>query len=86
MSESDRPAPALLVLVGPTGSGKSALALRLAESLDAEIVGCDALQVYRGFDAATAKPSIEDRQRIAHHLIDCIDPQTDFSYFKRKIL
>jgi len=79
VSEPERPASALLVLVGPTGSGKSDLALTLAQALDCEIVGCDALQVYRGFDAATAKPSIEDRRRVPHHLIDCIDPASDFS-------
>jgi len=79
VSVVERPASALLVLVGPTGSGKSDLALTLAQALDCEIVGCDALQVYRGFDVATAKPSIEDRRRVPHHLIDCIDPASDFS-------
>ena len=79
MSDAGRSVSALLVLVGPTGSGKSDLALMLAERLDCEIIGCDALQVYQGFDAATAKPSIEDRQRVPHHLIDCIDPASDFS-------
>jgi tRNA dimethylallyltransferase len=79
VSEHERPAPALLVLVGPTGSGKSALALKLSVELDCEIIGCDALQVYRGFDAATAKPSIEERRQVPHHLIDCVDPVVDFS-------
>jgi len=79
MTDSGRPSPALLVVVGPTGTGKSSLALALAEALDGEIVGCDALQVYRGFDAATAKPSLEDRRRVPHHLIDGIDPRRDFT-------
>jgi tRNA dimethylallyltransferase len=81
-----RPAPELLVMVGPTGTGKSAFALDLAEALNGEIIGCDALQIYRGLDAATAKPSLEDRRRVRHHLIDCIDPCHDFTladYVKR---
>ncbi len=69
----------LLVVVGPTGTGKSALALALAETLGGEIVGCDAVQVYRGFDCATAKPSADERRRVPHHLIDCADPRVDFS-------
>jgi len=66
--------PRLLVVVGPTGTGKSELAMVLAERLDGEIIGCDALQVYRGFDAATAKPSRADLRRIPHHLVDHISP------------
>jgi len=69
----------LLVVLGPTGTGKSDLAMALAGALEGEIVGCDALQVYRGFDRATAKPSLEDRRRVAHHLVDCVDPRIDFS-------
>jgi len=65
----------LLAVLGPTGTGKSALALALAQRLDGEIVGCDALQVYRGFDTATAKPTCEERERVAHHLIDHIPPE-----------
>lgn len=71
--------PRLLVILGPTGTGKTRLALALAEALDAEIVGCDALQVYIGFDAGTAKPTPEERVRVTHHLIDCVDPRGDFS-------
>jgi len=78
-----RPAPSedlvLLVILGPTGTGKSALALDLAGRLSGEIVGCDALQVYRGFDVATAKPSEEERRRIVHHGVDVADPSTDWS-------
>ena len=51
----------------------------LAERLKGEIVGCDALQVYRGFDVATAKPSLEDRGRVPYHLVDVVDPWLDFS-------
>ena len=71
--------PGLLVILGPTGVGKSELGLRLAERLDGEIVGCDALQVYRGFDAGTAKPRAEERARVPHHLIDLLDPRVDFT-------
>jgi tRNA dimethylallyltransferase len=65
--------------LGPTGTGKSELALELALRLDGEIVNCDALQVYRGFDAATAKPSLEDRRRVSHHVVDCVGPDRDFN-------
>jgi len=71
--------PRLLVVLGPTGTGKSRLALALASRLDGEIVGCDALQVYRGLDAATAKPSAADRRRVPHHLVDVVEPRRDYS-------
>jgi tRNA dimethylallyltransferase len=63
-----------LVLTGPTGSGKSGLALDLAEQLGAEIVSMDSMTIYRGFDIGTAKPSEADRARVPHHLIDVLDP------------
>jgi tRNA dimethylallyltransferase len=69
--------PRLLVILGPTGTGKSEVAIGVAERLDGEIVGCDALQVYRGLDAATAKPDAEALRRVRHHLIDSLDPRTD---------
>lgn len=62
------------VLTGPTGSGKSELALELAEQLDAEIVSMDSMALYRGMDVGTAKPDAEARRRIPHHLIDVCDP------------
>jgi len=62
------------VLTGPTGSGKSALGLELAERLDAEIVGLDSMTLYRGMDIGTATPSPVDRRRVPHHLIDVLDP------------
>ena len=67
------------MLLGPTGTGKSALAVEVAERLGGEIVGCDALQVYRGLDAATAKPSAAERRRVPHHLIDHRDPRQDYT-------
>jgi len=71
----------VLFLVGPTASGKSTLALRIAESLDGEIVSCDSMQVYRGMDIGTAKPSLRERKRIPHHLVDCLPPNRNFSVY-----
>ncbi len=69
-----------LALVGPTASGKSELALAIAESLgDVEIVSVDSMQVYRGMDIGTAKPSQGERERVAHHLLDVIDPWEEWS-------
>ena len=63
-----------VLLMGPTGSGKSDLALRLAERLPLEIVSVDSTLVYRGMDIGTAKPDLAARARIPHHLIDIRDP------------
>jgi tRNA dimethylallyltransferase len=65
--------------VGPTASGKSALALRLAERFPIEIVSCDSLQAYRGLDIGSAKPTPEERARVPHHLIDVVSPDEPFS-------
>ena len=66
-----RPADAPLVaIVGPTASGKSALGVFLAEQLGGEVVACDSTQLYRGFDIGTAKPTVEERRDIPHHLLD----------------
>lgn len=64
----------LLVVVGPTASGKSELALRLAEEQNGEIIGADSVQVYRRFDIGSSKPAPEERARVPHHLIDVADP------------
>ncbi len=71
--------PPVLVIVGPTAVGKSALGLRLAEWLGGEIVSADALQAYRGLDIGTAKPTQEERAVVPHHLIDILEPYEDFS-------
>ncbi len=68
-----------MAVVGPTASGKSALALRAAEILGGEIVNCDAIQLYRGLDVGTAKPSLEERKRLPHHLYDLIGPAEPYS-------
>ena len=67
-------ANAPIALVGPTGSGKSAVALAVAEAFDAEIVAVDAFTVYRGMDVGTAKPDPEDRVRVPHHMVDVLSP------------
>ncbi len=66
-------------LVGPTASGKSSAALALAEELGLELVSADAMQVYRGLDIGTAKPSAEEQRRVRHHLIDVAAPDERFS-------
>jgi tRNA dimethylallyltransferase len=69
----------LVVILGPTASGKSSLAIRLAQQLDGEILVCDSTQVYRHFDIGTAKVSLAERRGIAHRLIDLIEPNEIFT-------
>lgn len=69
----------LFCLVGPTGVGKSEVALAFAERVGAEIVCADSRQVYRGLDIGTAKPSAADRRRVPHHLLDLVDPDEPYS-------
>jgi tRNA dimethylallyltransferase len=64
----------LVVVLGPTASGKTALSLALAERFDGEIVNCDSVAMYREFDIGTAKPTASDRARAPHHLLDCVAP------------
>lgn len=71
--------PLLVVILGPTGSGKTTLSLSLAERFGGEIVSCDSVAVYREFEIGTAKPSKADRRRIAHHLIDVAGPSEEFT-------
>ncbi|MGH9149714.1 MAG: tRNA (adenosine(37)-N6)-dimethylallyltransferase, partial [Acidimicrobiales bacterium] len=74
------PAPRHLALVGPTGSGKSALALEVARRLGGtELVSIDAMQVYRGMDIGTAKPTPAEQAEVPHHLIDMADPGEDYT-------
>jgi tRNA dimethylallyltransferase len=68
-----------IVLAGPTGAGKSDLAIRLAAALGGEIVNYDSVQVYRGFDIGSAKPSPQERQRAPHHLFDIVDADVEFN-------
>ncbi|MBQ9336711.1 MAG: tRNA (adenosine(37)-N6)-dimethylallyltransferase MiaA [Lentisphaeria bacterium] len=68
--------------MGPTASGKSALALELAEQLNGEIVSADSMQIYRGLDIGTAKPTPEERRRIPHHLIDIADISEKYDVYR----
>jgi tRNA dimethylallyltransferase len=69
----------VIAVAGPTASGKSSLAMRLCKDYNGELISCDSMQIYKGMDIGTAKPSLRDRAEIPHHLIDICDPDTDFS-------
>jgi tRNA dimethylallyltransferase len=69
----------LILIVGPTGVGKSAAAMALAGAIGGEIINCDSMQVYQGFDIGTDKPSPEDRLKVPHHLLDIVDSFTQFT-------
>jgi tRNA dimethylallyltransferase len=71
--------PLVVILLGPTGSGKTALSLALAEQLGGEVVSCDSVAVYRGMELGTAKPTREERARVPHHLIDVATPDQAFT-------
>jgi len=71
--------PLLLVILGPTASGKSSLAISLARKFGGEIVSCDSVAVYRNFEIGTAKPSLEQRAIVRHHLIDVVEPGQPFT-------
>ena len=73
------PPPPLLVIAGPTATGKTRLALELAEHAPIEVISADSRQVYRGLDVGTAKPTPAERKRVPHHLVDIIDPGEVFS-------
>ena len=81
MSEAAQ--PAVIAIVGPTASGKSALALRVAQAMEAEIVGTDSMQAYRGMNIGTAKPNETDQRLVRHHMID-VWPLGDV--YKRQVL
>jgi len=69
----------LIVLAGPTGTGKSAMALGLAQAVGGEIVNYDSVQIYRGFDIGSAKPPLEERTIVPHHLFDVVDAEEEFN-------
>ena len=71
--------PLVVILLGPTGSGKTALSLALAERCNGEVVSCDSVAVYRGMELGTAKPTREERARVPHHLIDMAEPDEPFT-------
>jgi len=83
--------PLVVVVLGPTGSGKTALSLVLAESFRGEIVNCDSVAMYRGFEIGTAKPSSAERARAPHHLLDIVEPTAyitagDYARMARNVL
>lgn len=69
----------IICIAGPTASGKTALAVSLAKELDGEVVSCDSMQVYRGMDIGTAKPTVEEMQGVPHHMLSVAEPWEDFS-------
>jgi tRNA dimethylallyltransferase len=80
--------PKIVVIAGPTASGKSGLAVNLARSLSGEIVNADSMQVYRGMDIGTAKPTLEEQKGVPHHLLDIVNPDDPFNaaIYRRKAL
>jgi tRNA dimethylallyltransferase len=76
---SGRESLPLIAIVGPTASGKSSLAVALARKLGGDVLACDSTQVYRGFDIGTAKPTMEERDGVPHHLLDLVDPSFPFT-------
>ena len=69
----------IIIICGPTASGKSSLAFELAKKLNTEIISADSLCVYKGLDIGTAKPTNEERSVVKHHLIDVVDAKSSFS-------
>lgn len=76
----------LVIIIGPTGVGKSALGIALAQAIDGEIISGDSVQVYKKLDIGSAKPTADERRLVPHHLIDCLDPTEEFSAAKFKSL
>jgi len=76
--KNERPKPKLIVISGPTGIGKTAVAISVAEAFGGEIIGADSMQIYRYMDIGTAKPTAEEQARVTHHMIDVIDPDENF--------
>ena len=65
----------MICIVGPTATGKTRLSVALAQRLGAEIVSCDSMQLYRGMDIGTAKPTAAEMGGVPHHMLDCLDPK-----------
>src|SRR5512135_809466 len=76
---NDLSVPLLICIIGPTGVGKTALAIDLAAQLNGEIVSADSRQIYRGMDIGTGKPTPDQLARVRHHLIDCVDPDQPYT-------
>ena len=76
----------ILAISGPTAVGKTALAIRVAEELGGEIISCDSMQIYKGMDIGTAKPTRDELARVPHHMIDVVSPDRDFSCAEYKAM
>jgi tRNA dimethylallyltransferase len=90
-AQKEKPDPLLVVVLGPTASGKTALSLALAQRFHGEIVNCDSVAMYRELDIGTAKPSANERALAPHHLFDCVDPSThmtagEYARWARQVL
>ncbi|UCD77137.1 MAG: tRNA (adenosine(37)-N6)-dimethylallyltransferase MiaA [Desulfobacterales bacterium] len=72
------PKTKVIIICGPTGIGKTAVGIHLAEKFGGEIISADSMQIYRHMDIGTAKPTLEERRRVPHHMIDIVDPDEDF--------
>ena len=77
-----------IIILGPTGSGKTELSIMLAKKFNGEIINADSMQIYKYFNIGTAKPSLEEQSGIKHHLLDFLDPKENFSVsdYKQKCL
>ena len=71
--------PKVIVICGPTASGKTALSIELAKKINGEIVSCDSMQIYKDMDIGTAKPTIEEMQGIKHYMLDFVSPDERYS-------
>ena len=71
--------PKVIAIAGPTASGKTKMAIDLAKKINGEVISADSRYVYKGFNIASAKPTIEEQDGIPHHLIDIVEPEVDYS-------
>lgn len=76
--------PKVIVIVGPTASGKTTLSIELAKKINGEIVSCDSMQIYKDMNIGSAKPTIDEMQGIKHYLIDIVEPTERFSVAEYK--
>ena len=76
--------PKIAVVVGPTASGKTGTAVALAKLLKGEVISADSMQIYRHMDVGTAKPTVQEMDGVPHHLVDCVDPDEDYSVARFK--
>ena len=72
----------IIVIVGPTGVGKTKLSIELAKKIDAEVINGDSVAIYRGLDIGSAKPTLEEREGIVHHLIDICDVDDNYTVYE----